>query len=102
MPKKSEPGTTGRPPRPRAAPAFVESVLPTDHSSAAVLSPLAVRAGPIVDHRRVFVGFDLSNADDPKAAPSHAPDYLLTVEQARDLVEQLRDALAVLGKPSKK
>ena len=101
MPNKSEPGA-GRPPRPRAAPSFVESVLPTDHSSAAVLSPVAVRAGPIVYHRRVFVGFDLSNADDPKAAPLHTPDYLLTVEQARDLVEQLRDALAVLGKPSKK
>lgn len=101
MPNKSEPGT-GRPRRPRAAPSFVESVLPTDHSSAAVLSPVAVRAGPIVDHRRVFVGFDLSNPDDQKATPLHAPDYLLTVEQARDLVEQLRDALAVLGKPSKK
>ena len=101
MPNKSEPGT-GRPARPRAARSFVESVLPTDHSSAAILSAAAVRAGPIVDHRRVFVGFDLSNPDDPKAAPLRAPDYLLTVAQARDLVEQLRDALAVLGKPSAK
>ena len=101
MPNKSEPGT-GRPRRPQAAPSFVESVLPTDISSAVVLSPVAVRAGPIVDHRRVFVGFDLSNPDDQRATPLHAPDYLLTVEQARDLVEQLRDALAVLGKPSKK
>jgi hypothetical protein len=76
--------------------------MPTDKPSATVLSAAAVRAGPIVDHRLVFVGFDLPNADDAQGDPLHAPDYLLTAAQARDLVEQLRDALAVLGKPPAK
>ena len=74
--------------------------MPTDKTSALVLSATAVGAGPIVDHRLVFVGFDLPSADQAQAEPLHAPDYLLTVAQARELVEQLRDALAVLGKPS--
>ena len=74
--------------------------MPTEHSGTAVLHATAVRAGPIVDHRLVFVGFELPNADPARAEPPHAPNYLLTVEQARDLVEQLRDALAVLRKPA--
>jgi hypothetical protein len=76
--------------------------MPNDKTSATVLSAAAVRAGPIVDHRLVFVGFDLPDADDADDEGPHTPDYLLTVAQARDLVEQLRDALAVLGKPSAK
>ena len=76
--------------------------MPTDKTSAPVHSAAAVRAGPIVDHRLVFVGFDVPNADDAQGEPLHTPDYLLTVPQARDLVEKLRDALAVLGKPSAK
>jgi len=76
--------------------------MPTDNTSAPVHSAAAVRAGPIVDHRLVFVGFDVPNADEADGEPLHTPDYLLTVAQARDLVEKLRDALAVLGKPSAK
>jgi hypothetical protein len=85
--------------RTRRGPSFDESMLPTDKASTSVHVATAVRAGPAVDHRLVFVGFDLPNAEDAKGEPVHAPDYLLTIAQARDLVEQLRDALAVLRKP---
>jgi hypothetical protein len=86
--------------RARGGPSFDESMLPTEKAGTTVHVASAVRAGPAVDHRLVFVGFDLPNADDGKGEPVHAPDYLLTVAQARDLVEQLRDALSVLRKPS--
>ena len=90
-----------QPRRARRGPSFDESLLmPTEKASTTVHVATAVRAGPAIDHRLVFVGFDLPSADDGKGEPVHAPDYLLTVAQARDLVEQLRDALAVLRKPS--
>jgi hypothetical protein len=83
----------------RRGQSFDESMLPTDNASTAMHTATAVRAGPIVDHKLVFVGFDFPHADDAQGEPMHAPDSLLTVAQARDLVEQLRVALAVLRKP---
>ena len=91
-----------QPRRARRGPSFDESLLmPTEKASTTTVQmATAVRAGPAVDHRLVFIGFDLPNPDDARGEPVHAPDYLLSVAQARDLVEQLRDALAVLRKPS--
>ena len=77
---------------------FSDSLLPDDEPNDEDV-PLcwvsAVRSGAAADRDVLFLSFDCDTAT------SRGPHYVLTHQMARELVESLRDSLAVLDGASK-
>ena len=60
----------------------------------------SIRSGPVPGQGLVFLGFDCS-AITAGCGQESSPNYVLTRSQARELVESLRDSLAVLDAVSR-
>jgi hypothetical protein len=61
----------------------------------------AVRAGPVPEQGLLFLGFDYSVMGRRGGSSASGPNFVMTRAQARELVERLRDSLAVIDAGSR-
>ena len=61
----------------------------------------ALRAGPVPEQGLLFLGFDYSVMGRRTGSTAAGPNFVMTRAQARELVEALRDSLAVLDAASR-